>query len=63
MNRDATPRMRKKIKTFKRWIEEGKMTKEQVWNSYYSWRGHMKRGNSYKVIKKMDRYVYEKLNF
>lgn len=63
MNRDATPRMRKKIKTFKRWIEEGKMTKEQVWNSYYSWRGHMKRGNSYKVIKKMDIYVYDKLNF
>lgn len=58
MNRDATPRMRRKIKTFKKWVESGKMTKEQVWNSYYSWRGHMKRGNSYKVLKSMDRYVY-----
>ena len=37
--------------------------KEQVWNYYCSWRGHMERGNSYKKKKKMDNYVYDKLNF
>jgi len=34
-----------KIKVFKKWIEKGILTKEQAINSYYSWRGHMKRGN------------------
>lgn len=57
MNREATPRMRRKMKTFKHWIEIGKMTSEQAINSYYSWRGHMKRGNSYVVLKRMDKYA------
>ena len=41
------------MKTFNRWIENKKMTKEQAINSYCSWKGHMKRGNSYTVWKRM----------
>ena len=49
------------LSKFKKWIIEGKLTKEQAINSYYSWRGHMKRGNSYSIIKKMDKYVVDEL--
>ncbi len=61
VNKQSTIRMRKKVKKFKKWIEEGKFTKEQAINSYYSWRGHMKRGNSYSIIQKMDKYVKNEL--
>lgn len=61
INRKSATRMRRKIKTFKNWIQEGKLTKEQAINSYYSWRGHMRRGKSYKMIQKMDIFAYENL--
>ena len=48
--------MKRKLKKFNQWINEEKFTKEQATNAYYSWRGHMKRGNSYKIVKKMDAY-------
>lgn len=57
INKNSAVRMRRKMKTFKKWVENGKMTKEQAINSYYSWKGHMKRGNSYTVLKRMDCFV------
>ena len=47
------------MKTFYSWIKEGKMTQEQAINSYYSWKGHMKRGNSYSILKKVYKFVQE----
>ena len=61
INKNSAVRMRRKMKTFNRWIENKKMTKEQAINSYCSWKGHMKRGNSYTVLKRMDCFV-ESLN-
>ena len=59
INKKAAVRMRRKMKTFYCWIKEGKMTREQAINSYYSWKGHMKRGNSYSILKKVDKFVQE----
>ena len=59
INKNAAVRMRRKMKTFNRWVENGKMTKEQAVNSYCSWKGHMKRGNSYTVLKRMNGFVNE----
>ena len=39
--------MRRKLKTFKRWVDEGKMTFEDVMTSWCSWRGHQLKFNSY----------------
>ena len=58
INRTSAVRMRKKIKIFRRWIDAGILTKEQSINSYYSWRGHIKRGNSYTILKRMDKFAF-----
>ncbi|WP_303341228.1 hypothetical protein [uncultured Duncaniella sp.] len=39
--------MRRKLKTFKRWVEEGKMAFGDVVTSWCSWRGHQLKFNSY----------------
>lgn len=59
MNRSSPKRMRKKLRTFKRWMEEGKFTFDDVNTAYQSWRGHMRRGNSTKVLRKMDKFFNE----
>ena len=51
--------MRKKIRKFKNWIEQGRFTKEQAYNAYNSWKGHMQRGNSYWILNRMDNYIKE----
>lgn len=41
-------------------VEDGKITIETPEQSYQSWRGHASHGNSYHLIRDMDRY-YQKL--
>lgn len=60
MCRKSARRMRRKLKTFRRWMEEGRMTEEDIRTAYESWRGHMRRGNSYRVLRRMDRF-YKRL--
>lgn len=48
-----------RVKEYGRYVDDFYFfaeTKEQATNAYYSWKGHMKRGNSYKIIQKMDKY-------
>lgn len=52
--------MREKLKKFRRWVDEGTMTREDVRTSFESWSGHMRRGNSWKVLRRMNKY-YQKL--
>ena len=59
LNRESTPRIKKKMKKFKEWITQGKFSKDQAMNAYYSLRGYAKHCNCYKIIQKMDRYVKE----
>lgn len=47
--------MRRKLKKFRRWMDEGRMTFEDVNTSYQSWRGHLKKCNSYRTLKRMDK--------
>lgn len=56
MNRKSPVKMRKKLRTFRRWIDEGKFAIEDVETAYQSWRGHMIRGNSTQVLRKMDAF-------
>ncbi len=56
VDKKSAIRMKRKLKKFNQWINEERFTKQQATNAYYSWRGHMKRGNSYKILKKMDTY-------
>lgn len=48
-------RMRRKLKKFKKKVEDGIMTLQDVYTSYQSWRSHNKRLNSYHTIKNMDK--------
>lgn len=58
MNRGSPTRMRKKLHTFRRWMDEGKFTFADVNTAYQSWRGHMRRGNSTLVLRNMDAFYY-----
>jgi hypothetical protein len=58
MNPESTKRMRKKLKTFKRWLAEGKITMPDVKTAYDSYKGHLKRGDSYRKLKRMDEFYY-----
>lgn len=56
MNRKSPVKMRKKLRIFRRWIDEGRFTITDVETSYQSCRGHMIRGNSTLVLRKMDAF-------
>ena len=47
--------MRRKLKIFRRWVDEGKMTFFDVNTSYQSWRGHLKKSDSHNTLKQMDK--------
>lgn len=59
MCRKSAQRMRRKLKTFRLRLEDGQVSEEDVKTAYESWKGHMKRGNSYRVLKRMDK-LYKK---
>lgn len=60
MCRKSTSRMRRKLKIFRRWMAEGKMTEADIRTAYESWRSHMKCGDSYRILRRMDRF-YKRL--
>lgn len=60
VQRKSTRKMRQKLRKFRRWVDDGRMTEEDVRTSYESWKGHMRRGNSWKVLRKTDK-LYRKL--
>lgn len=60
IRRRSKSNVRRKLKKMKGLVEEGKLTIETPEQSYQSWRGHAIHGNSYHLIKDMDKY-YQKL--
>lgn len=56
VNRKSVCRMRRKLKSFGRFLREGRMTKADIRTSYESWKGHMKRGSSYRAIRRTNIY-------
>lgn len=47
-------RMRRKLKKFKNMLEDGQMSFSDIRTSYGSWRGYIKKFNSYRTIRSMD---------
>lgn len=56
MSRKSSKAMHRKLKKFRHWVDAGKFTTEDVRTSYESWKGCMRRGNSYRALKRMDRF-------
>lgn len=52
--RKGITNMRRKLRTFKRWLVAGKMKMEDIRTSYTSWKGHMKQCNAYRTILSTD---------
>ena len=51
--------MRKKLKTFRRWVDSGRMNVEDVKTSLTSWNGHMRRFHSYFAVQSVKRKYRE----
>jgi hypothetical protein len=56
MSRSSMRAMRRKLFKFRKWVISGRFTMEDVRTAYESWRGHMRRGDSYKAIARTDKY-------
>lgn len=56
LRRESKERMRRKLKAFKHMYKRGEITKEQIDQSWASWEGHAKHGDTYFLIKKMRKY-------
>lgn len=54
LSRKSIRAMRRKLDIFRRWLDEGRMEPEDVFQSYQSWRAHAKRCNSYDTLRAMD---------
>lgn len=56
MSQASLRAMKRKLYIFKKWVANGKFTMEDVRTAYESWRGHMRRGDSYKAVERVDKY-------
>ena len=56
---ESITRQKQKLKSFRKKVDEGEMTIEDVRCSYESWRGYNKHLNGYKSLQRMDDLYYE----
>lgn len=63
MNRASTRTIRHKLVSFQEWHEAGAFTLEDLRCAYDSYRGHMRRGNSFKVLSGTDHYFKSLFGF
>lgn len=75
MSFESIKKIRRKLKKFKLWNIEGRVVKiagklvrrvfplSDICSAYESWRGHMKRGNSFHAIERMDLYFKKLFGF
>lgn len=54
LSRKSIKSMRRKLHIFRRWVDEGKFSPEDAFQSYQSWRAYAKRCNSYDTLLTMD---------
>lgn len=59
LRRESKERMRRKLRAFKYMYRNGEITKEQIDQSWASWEGHAKHGDTYFLRKKMREYYDE----
>lgn len=75
MSFESIKKIRRKLKKFKRWNIEGRVVKiagkfvrrvfplSDICSAYESWRGHMKRGNSFHAVARIDLYFKKLFGF
>lgn len=63
MSRASIRAMKRKLYIFKKWVDSGKFTAEDVRIAYESWRGHMWRGDSFKAVARVDTYFQRLFGF
>jgi len=56
LNKENIRKRKRKLRKFKKLVDEGKMTREKADECYRSWKAHAKKGNSYNLLKRMDEY-------
>ena len=56
--RAATIRQRRKLKSFRRFVDEGIMTVKEVGCSYMSWRGYMLHKDAHRTVRNMDNLFF-----
>lgn len=54
LSRKGIRAIRRKLAIFRRWVDTGKMSAEDAFQSYQSWRAHAKRCDSYRTLEAMD---------
>lgn len=59
VSRKSVTRMRRKMKKFKKLYDQGLMTLKDIECSYQSWRGYLKRKNSYNSLRSLDKLYYD----
>lgn len=59
INKDSITRERKKLKKFRRMLDEGSITYKEIQEQYNSWRGNLKYYSAYNVTKNMDKLFNE----
>lgn len=64
MPRKSITRMRRKLKKLRRMLDAGKITREDVWISWQSWRSHALRFDAWRTLRSMgklydDLFVFE----
>ena len=56
LNSDNIKHERKKLKKMIAKAKNGEMTKEKIDECYESWKAHASKGNTYKMLQRMDKY-------
>lgn len=56
LSRNSIKAIRRKLQIFREWVDTNRMSPEDVFISYQSWRSHAARCDSYKTVHKMDLY-------
>lgn len=59
INKDAVTRERRKLKKFRKMLDEGRITYEDVREQYNSWRGNLKHYMAYNTTRNMDNLYNE----
>lgn len=59
IRRDSKNRIRRKLKKFRRLLDEGRNFFETVVQSYSSWTGHAEHGNSHHLIRQTDELFFD----
>lgn len=60
INKDSVTRERRKLKKFRKMLNEGKITYPEIEEAYRSWRGNLRYYSAYNVMKNMDK-LFNKL--